>query len=385
MKLFLYMQINGFALVVLLLVLSNMRRRSGGYLMDQRLFLALLGANMLSLVLDSVTWVLDGRPGMAVWALFSAVTALIFFVNPLICLLWLVYVDYQIFRDQHHLRREWALLLLPAAVNGALSVLSVNSGYLFSIDGNNVYRRGEFFLVTTAVCFFYLIGGMVLTVSNRKRLPKDGFFVLLLAALLPFAGGIIQSMFFGVSLVWVGMTTSVLIIFIHIQNDQLYTDHLTGLYNRRQLDHYLRQCLQSDIGDNRIVGLMIDLDSFKKINDIHGHLAGDQALEQAAGLLCKTFRQNDFIARYGGDEFIVIMRIKSIEDISPMLGRLRENIDRFNAQKLAPYAIDFSVGWDVLDGKSEKALQLFLQNIDKRMYLDKQRKESKLLAENPGG
>lgn len=379
METVLYIQNNVFSVIILLLIYSNIHRRAGRYLRDQQLFILLIVSNGLALILDTAMWVLDGRPGLFLWAAYSAISSLYYFFQPLFCLSWLAYVDYQIFRDQHHLRKEWSLLLLPIAVNAVLAVLSINQGYLFYVDGNNIYHRGEYFLLAPMICYFYLIGSTVLLVSNRKRLPKNDFFVMLVASVPPLIGGIVQTLFYGVSLIWIGMALSLLIIFIQIQNDQLFTDHLTGLSNRRQLDYYLRQHILSEPGENLLVGLMIDLDSFKKINDVYGHPAGDHALEHTAKLLCKTFRQNDFIARYGGDEFIVIMEIKNVGDIESMITRFKENVGSFNAQKIVPYNIDFSVGWDFLDRKSENAIQRFLQSIDERMYKDKQRKASATL------
>jgi two-component system cell cycle response regulator len=85
-------------------------------------------------------------------------------------------------------------------------------------------------------------------------------------------------------------------------------DSLTRLYNRRFLDSYLPTEL-SRAGRNcqPLTVAMLDLDGFKRVNDTYGHAVGDQVLREAAELLTTVVRRQDVLARYGGDEFAVIM------------------------------------------------------------------------------
>jgi GGDEF domain-containing protein len=137
-------------------------------------------------------------------------------------------------------------MLVPACVNLILSFLSIaNDRLLFYIDGNNVYHRGELFYVMALISFFYLIYPMTFIISKQKTILKREFLPLLVFSVPPLIGGVIQALYFGISLTWICVTLSILIIFINIQNSQLYTDYLTGLNNRRQLDNYLQQRIQN--------------------------------------------------------------------------------------------------------------------------------------------
>jgi diguanylate cyclase (GGDEF)-like protein len=85
-------------------------------------------------------------------------------------------------------------------------------------------------------------------------------------------------------------------------------DELTGLYNRRWLNKMLdRQMKRSQFSKEPLSLLMIDIDHFKKINDTHGHLVGDQVLRTAAKLMLNSIRPTDMISRYGGEEFAVVL------------------------------------------------------------------------------
>jgi diguanylate cyclase (GGDEF)-like protein/PAS domain S-box-containing protein len=91
--------------------------------------------------------------------------------------------------------------------------------------------------------------------------------------------------------------------------DLAHHDSLTGLYNRYSLDSILQQALSSaERSESRLAVLFIDMDRFKQINDTHGHKFGDMVLEQVAERLtgiCR--RKSDYLARIGGDEFIVVL------------------------------------------------------------------------------
>jgi diguanylate cyclase (GGDEF)-like protein len=116
---------------------------------------------------------------------------------------------------------------------------------------------------------------------------------------------------------------------IHELSRQAYTDALTGLPNRRALDERLEEEIRrSSRYRHSFTLIMIDLNSFKAINDSLGHPAGDQALQRMADCLRRTLRDTDFVARYGGDEFAVILPETTLEAAEAIALRLSEDADR---------------------------------------------------------
>jgi two-component system cell cycle response regulator len=86
------------------------------------------------------------------------------------------------------------------------------------------------------------------------------------------------------------------------------TDQLTGLHNRRYMRVQLEQFVQrSNMGGSAVSILLCDIDYFKKINDIHGHSAGDEVLREFGRRLRENIRPIDLACRYGGEEFVIIM------------------------------------------------------------------------------
>lgn len=369
-----YIEINAFAIVILLIISFNINRWSASLLLEQKVFLAIIISTSVVLGLDSAMWFFNGMPGPLSRGANIAVTALYYILSPLPCILWSFYADYQVYRDKRRLRRLMWPMLIPAAVNVTASILSVFYGYLFYIDQDNIYHRGSLFALMVAACFFYLLYTPLFLIIKRKHVKRNIWLPMLMYSLPPFIGGILQALYFGTSLVWVCTTISILVIFINIQNSQLFIDHLTGLYNRKQLDYYLQEWQKTGKANGMIAGIMADLDSFKSINDQWGHDMGDRALIEAARMLRMGFRKDDLICRYGGDEFVIILKIQDESDLYSTVERFKMYVNRFNALEAAPYSISFSVGYAVYDKSSGMSAQQFLMYIDQLMYEDKKKK-----------
>ncbi len=117
------------------------------------------------------------------------------------------------------------------------------------------------------------------------------------------------------------------------------TDSLTGLHNRHYLDTHLENMVRSSLASHKPLSLIImDMDHFKSVNDDYGHDCGDQVLQQLAKLITADIRTSDLAARFGGEEFVVLMPGAKLEDAVDVAERTRARIER------TPFVINHEVG-----------------------------------------
>jgi diguanylate cyclase (GGDEF)-like protein len=132
--------------------------------------------------------------------------------------------------------------------------------------------------------------------------------------------------------------------------DEALTDPLTGLPNRRHLERYVQEIL--DRGDGATVGVA-DVDRFKDVNAVHGHLAGDQVLGQVAAIISRTLRAGDFLARYGGDEFVVVLPDTGLAEGREITGRLTAAVASHDWKSLVPRTpVSLTMGLSELDAQT---------------------------------
>jgi diguanylate cyclase (GGDEF)-like protein/putative nucleotidyltransferase with HDIG domain len=162
------------------------------------------------------------------------------------------------------------------------------------------------------------------------------------------------------------------LLFEQTREDAL-RDALTGLPNSRFLTtHLQRELARAERLDTDVSVVLVDLDGFKEINDRHGHQIGDRALTTVARVLQSSIRPYDFCARYGGDEFVVVLSGVGREEIGQKIAELQSAVDRALLELEPGRTIQLaaSVGAAVFpdEGRTHETL---LDSADKRMYADK--------------
>ena len=105
MQVYLYIEINIFAIIILLLIYMNIRRRSYKYLTEQTLYMTLLILNLSILIFDTFTWVLDGINIPFYKSLLTMTTIFYYLLHPVICMFWALYVDFQINRNKNRIKK----------------------------------------------------------------------------------------------------------------------------------------------------------------------------------------------------------------------------------------------------------------------------------------
>lgn len=370
--------------IILLFLLNNIKlNKRKDVPFDLWMFSRILILTLLIFILDTIMWVVDGKSGTWLLVTNYIVTTLYYISNPFICFLLLVYTDFKIYENKADLKKRAKFYAIPMEISTVISLISPVTKWFFVIDATNHYKRGPLFFIMTLIAFFYLVLSCTLAFrdyfrASRKE-TKDVDLHLALFSLLVIAAAFIQSLFFGFSLIWVCTMLACTSVYINIQNGEISTDHLTGLYNRRRFDQHLQRRIREYNGKHLLFQIMLDLDGFKSINDIQGHIVGDEALMHMARLLRQACSGNDdFIARIGGDEFVVLGERTEYKEIEQLMARIRSFSSAYNQSAHARYCLLPSMGCAVYS-KGE-SIDAFRATADSAMYMNKQERKSKNIS-----
>ncbi|WP_246201028.1 GGDEF domain-containing protein [Vibrio ziniensis] len=143
---------------------------------------------------------------------------------------------------------------------------------------------------------------------------------------------------------------SLLSLFLFNQIDWHYErsirDELTGLYNRR----YINDCISQSLAKQRAKGFIavIDIDHFKKVNDLFGHDVGDNTLIAVSNILASFIGPNDLIGRYGGEEFVIFLSQSDSDSVELLLEGMRQSVE-IKSSSVLPSPVTISVGYCVVE------------------------------------
>jgi len=165
-----------------------------------------------------------------------------------------------------------------------------------------------------------------------------------------------------------------------IMDRQTKVDMLTGLYNQKTFHSYLEELLaQSHVYSIPIQLAVLDIDDFKYVNDTYGHWAGDQILRKIAITIQKFVDGNDFVSRYGGEEFAVIFIEKAFEQSLEIVEKIRKNIEIQQHPEIDNGTITVSIG--LQNYHCEWKREEFFNKADQLLYKAKRNGKNQTVAE----
>ncbi|PKM95249.1 MAG: hypothetical protein CVU84_06085 [Firmicutes bacterium HGW-Firmicutes-1] len=359
--------LNMYSILLLCLIFFQVFKSIDKKGLQHRVFVWIIITTILALIIDTFSR-FDGYPG-TIYSAFNFVGNFgVYLLNPILGSLWLVYSHLQIFHLEKRALRMVPILVGVSLINALIVIGSQIWGWYYYIDANNIYHRGDYFMISAFIPLILIGIAFFMVIMNREKIEKKYFYSLVFFPIFPIVFVTLQILIYGISMVLNGLTISLLVVFLNIQNRSMDIDYLTGVYNRKSLETYMRDKINTCTGKKTFSAILLDIDRFKLINDQFGHGVGDEALEETAKLLRNCLEFSDFIARYGGDEFYIILDRSNQEELNATINKIREATHRFNTLRARLYQLNFSMGFAVYDFEAKMNVKEFQAYIDQLMY-----------------
>ncbi len=362
--------LNIFMVLLLLIIITMINSKQSYKSYSTRLFLRLCWSTILLLTLDALTWLLNGYD--FVFNYVSIYAFYLFETLPLIA--WLCYLDYHLHQSEKRLRKRW-FYLHPAIVIFIILIVNAFTDFFFYFDENHMYQRGPGIPVIMGINFAVLLLMIFIALKQRKQLEKRVFHVLVMFGILPIIGGIAQMFVYGASVLWNAVALAVISVYIFLETQKELRDYLTGLLNRQQIDDLIFSRIIDYEKQGGFAVIMLDMDDFKYINDLFGHKEGDRALIRLSEILYHSVKSIDRVARFGGDEFLILLEENRTEKIIEVIERIQELLETENRSNNRPYSLSVSTGYSIYSPERHEDAHELLVEADGRMYSDKNGKK----------
>jgi len=328
--------------------------------------LAMMFLTLLSCVADPISYTMKGLPGLLPKIAVYATSTWLFAANMLAVFCWNRFLAYYLNGSMS----KWSRRMLNTTVSIGLILLVINFFYpiVFSIDAENLYSRKMFYSFFLVIDYLLVINSLITYYKSKRNGGLLKFFPIWVYIVPIFIGGVVQSLFYGISVIPTSIAISIAGILASLQNEMIYRDALTGIFNRAYLDYKLKKFEKRPKQD--ITGLMLDLNDFKRINDEFGHSIGDEALIATTKILQKAIGSHGIVIRYAGDEFIALINTQDESITQTYIDKILHLFENYNQNSGMPYKLSASIGSHKLNLK-EESVDSFINTIDSRMYENK--------------
>lgn len=260
------------------------------------------------------------------------------------------------------------------SINVILAALSLvpNWSIYFEFNGLTAVNLGKVhWIFIILIIIPYVFSLIINFIKWKEAKQRYNPFIILLINIIPLIGLVFQYSTANYHLFLISMILTFVVVVLDLQYHYAITDFLTGLYNRRNLIKHLSNTMANLKPDEIYAGFMLDINNFKSINDRYGHGFGDQVLIDISSLLLQMVSRGNYVARFGGDEFVVIARIYDEIDIEAIRQKIVKACESYNEVNYKTHTITFSIGVATFKLGDNHTSSRFLELIDQRMYADK--------------
>lgn len=330
-----------------------------------KIYIASLFLNLILITLEIVLNVLTEASVGLFWVGF--LSCLLCILSPLLSYLFLKFICAYFLSPIKLKKTVRYAFYIMLVFNTVTSIISSRT---------RTFEAASFsqYIIPFVISIIFLVYSVYVIVLSKKMLLKFEYAYILAISLMTSAGVLVQLFLGKTAFIWCSSSFTIIMMFIIIQQRELYRDSLTGVRNRV----VLKKCLDSygRRQDEQLSIILIDLDYFKNINDSYGHMEGDHALRTFARLLQKVYSDNGIVIRMGGDEFLILIYDLSPAKVSELIAKMAKMVEKYNIRCGKPYMLKYSSAHGTY--KNDMSMEQFIHEIDLKMYDHKNSRKRKV-------
>ena len=292
---------------------------------------------------------------------------------------------FQLATKQERQKKKRILLTIPLVLNtvAAFSVFFTDLAYSYTAD--NRFVIGPLGFTSQIVITFYLLMVVVQTLKNAKKNPVLESFIVITTVIFLIASMVIEATIRVRSVGRTAIVLSTIFYYMYYQTQEYKqtlsegellqkklerksrTDGLTGLLNKGTFMEEAERILEEeDRGSCALI--FFDLDHFKSVNDFQGHIAGDELLKTIAGRMREAFRREDLLGRFGGDEFYVLMKNITYENLDRRMQSMLKGLQLQSRGEQGSIYVTASIGCAYLEEGKAADIEKLLALADGAVY-----------------
>jgi diguanylate cyclase (GGDEF)-like protein len=355
--------------IIIVLIAADYLQKYNTDVFQRKLLLIMLSSVFISAIFDLIGSSLAGRTEIHannelyfVWSIYFIARNCCYYYGA-------VFMDY--FAHENIVRTKKFVRIVTVFL--ALYTLSLipnfQLGYYFYLSKDNTYIRGILFFLQVIISYLPIIIILIDICLAFKYIKHNQILMIIIFVVITSVGAVVDILHGTTKLIWPCVTASILYIYFFMLRYDLKVDSLTGMGNRNDFykfinKFYLDSRTFKQKNKNEYAFIKVNINKLGEINDIHGHLEGDNAVRDIATIIKTYFRHTDFAVRYGGDEFILITTAKN--DVHLIIERINNAVDNQNKKNIRPYKLYISYSYDIYKINSGLQIQDFLSQLDSK-------------------
>jgi len=359
-------QLSIYALIVLAMLILKIYYREEIYSYSSRLFRALLISAGVVLILEFLSWAFDGRPGNFNHLMNYLFNYLLFVSSTIVPGFWLSYLHFKIYGNINTVRKLY-WFQFPMLISFVIATINIFVPIVFKVPvATNLFERLPFIAINFVMAYLLVFYSVFIAIKERSKIKNAVFVTVVIFVILPLIASIVQALNYGLIIMYPILALSTIVVYLFLETQSASKDYLTGAYSRSRFDEFVARKTASN---EEFCVVMLDLDDYKIFNDEHGHTVGDRILIQYVNQAKQVFGDQSLVARYGGDEFVVVIPGRNVEELMRLNGQLKDAIKHSKDPIFSQ--LRYSFGHSCRTKENQYTYDNLLIEADKVMYKNK--------------